>query len=317
MSAVGGQEGQGVVVPHQNDLGVRVQGSQFLEDLFHVGHGLIPGLVTDLLHAGIQQLQGSLQLFRGQVQVFQALFQGLEGLEIQLPHGARQQGDQQFGGLAVGGSAHGPHELQHSVVGADEQGDQVGVCQFLPQGRQVVVGDTGGGGAGPDQVQDVAAHGSRHPVVHGMVPVQAQGVGHPGHIAVFGVIMVVFLHIIALGGAGKVGVLQAHAGGDAVTQGNIGIGIFLCCKGRQYRQHQQCQGQQQADKTFFHNEPPYMANSEKITFPEPSGSDVPDICGRRRWGGRRWPPGCRRQRQKPRRTAGPASAPSGSGCGSA
>lgn len=75
-----------------------------------------------------------------------------------------------------------------------------------------------------------------------MVPVQAQGVGHPGHIAVFGVIMVVFLHIIALGGAGKVGVLQAHAGGDAVAQGNIGIGIFLCCKGRQYRQHQQCQG---------------------------------------------------------------------------
>ena len=152
------------------------------------------------------------------------------------------------------------------VVGADEQGDQVGVCQFLPQGRQVVVGDTGGGGAGPDQVQDVAAHGSRHPVVHGMVPVQAQGVGHPGHIAVFGVIMVVFLHVIALGGAGKVGVLQAHTGGDAVAQGNIGVGIFLCCKGRQDRQHQQSQGQQQADNTFFHKEPPCIASSEKDHF---------------------------------------------------
>ena len=242
MSAVGGQEGQGIVVTHQNDLGVGVQGSQLLEDLFHVGHGLAPGLVTDLLHAGIQQLQGGLQFFRGQVQVFQALSQGLEVLEIQLPHGARQQGNQQFGGLAVGGSAHSSHELEHGVVGADKQGDQVSVCQLLPQGRQVVVGDTGGGGAGPDQVQDVAAHGSRHTVVHGMVPVQAQGVGHPGHIAVLGVIVVVFLYVIALGGAGKVGVLQAHTGGDAVTQGNIGIGIFLCCKGRQYRQHQQCQG---------------------------------------------------------------------------
>ena len=142
----------------------------------------------------------------------------------------------------------------------------VGVCQFLPQGRQVVVGDTGGGGAGPDQVQDVAAHGSRHPVVHGMVPVQAQSVGHPGHIAVFGVTMVVFLHIIALGGAGKVGVLQAHTGGDAVAQGNIGVGIFLCCKGRQDRQHQQSQGQQQADNTFFHKEPPCIASSEKDHF---------------------------------------------------
>ena len=30
VSAVGGQEGQGVVVTHQNDLGVRVQGSQLL-----------------------------------------------------------------------------------------------------------------------------------------------------------------------------------------------------------------------------------------------------------------------------------------------
>lgn len=105
VSAVGGQEGQGIVVAHQNDLGVRVQGSQLLEDLFHIGHGLAPGLVTDLLHAGIQQLQGGLQFFRGQVQVFQALSQGLEVLEIQLPHGARQQGDQQFGGLAVGGFA--------------------------------------------------------------------------------------------------------------------------------------------------------------------------------------------------------------------
>ena len=75
-----------------------------------------------------------------------------------------------------------------------------------------------------------------------MVPVQAQGVGHPGHIAVFGVIMVVFLHIIALGGAGKVGVLQAHTGGDAVAQGHIGISVPVLRKGRQYRQHQQCQG---------------------------------------------------------------------------
>ena len=317
MSAVGGQEGQGIVVAHQNDLGVRVQGSQLLEDLFHVGHSLAPGLVTDLLHAGIQQLQGGLQFFRGQVQVFQALSQGLEVLEIQLPHGARQQGDQQLGGLAGGGSAHGSHELEHGVVGADEQGDQVSICQLLPQGRQVVVGGTGGGGAGLDQVQDVAAHGSRHPVVHGMVPVQAQGVGHPGHIAVFGVIMVVFLHVIALGSGGKVGVLQAYAGGDAVTQGHIGISVPVLRKGGHSQQHQHGGCQQQADNTFFHNEPPYMANSEKITFPEPSGSDVPDICGRRRWGGRRWPPGCRRQRQKPRRTAGPASAPSGSGCGSA
>lgn len=82
VSALGGQEGQGVVVTHQNDLGVRVQGSQLLEDLFHIGHSLVPGLVTDFLHAGIQQLQGGLQLFRGQVQVFQALFQGLEGLRF-------------------------------------------------------------------------------------------------------------------------------------------------------------------------------------------------------------------------------------------
>ena len=78
--------------------------------------------------------------------------------------------------------------------------------------------------------------------------------------------MVVFLHVIALGGAGKVGVLQAHTGGDAVAQGNIGVGIFLCCKGRQDRQHQQSQGQQQADNTFFHKEPPCIASSEKDHF---------------------------------------------------
>ena len=63
--------------------------------------------------------------------------------------------------------------------------------------------------------------------------------------------MVVFLHIIALGGAGKVGVLQAHTGGDAVAQGHIGISVPVLRKGGHSQQHQHGGCQQQADNTFF------------------------------------------------------------------
>ena len=167
------------------------------------------------------------------------------------------------------------------------------------------------------QLQQIVAHQGGHAVVDGVVTVQPQGIGHFGHIAVTGIAVVVPGHVIEAAVFLVDGIRQADAGSDAVAQGHIGISVPVLRKGGHSQQHQHGGCQQQADNTFFHNEPPYMANSEKITFPEPSGSDVPDICGRRRWGGRRWPPGCRRQRQKPRRTAGPASAPSGSGCGSA
>lgn len=66
---------------------------------------------------------------------------------------------------------------------------------------------------------------------------------------------------------------QADAGYDAVAQGNVGIlvlgcfrsfrlglhqgGVWLGSPGRDHRQHQQSQGQQQADKAFFHNAPPF------------------------------------------------------------
>ena len=54
--------------------------------------------------------------------------------------------------------------------------------------------------------------------------------------------MVVFLHIIALDGDGKVGVLQAYAGGDAVTQGHIGISVLVLRKGGHRQQHKHGQG---------------------------------------------------------------------------
>lgn len=78
--------------------------------------------------------------------------------------------------------------------------------------------------------------------------------------------MVVFLHIIALGGAGKVGVLQAHTGGDAVAQGHIGISVPVLRKGGHSQQHQHGGCQQQAENAFFHKEPPCIASSEKDHF---------------------------------------------------
>ena len=53
----GRQQGQGIVVPHQNDLGVGVQSLQLLEQGLKVGQGRGLALGADLCNAAAQQLQ--------------------------------------------------------------------------------------------------------------------------------------------------------------------------------------------------------------------------------------------------------------------
>ena len=150
------------------------------------------------------------------------------------------------------------------------------MLQLLAQVRQREIDAGTLAGACPYQLQQVAAHQGRHSVVGGLVPAQAQALGHPGHIAILGVALVVAGHIVVPAVPLVDRIRQANAGYDAVAQGNVGILVLGCFRsfrlglhrggvcsgrlggpGRDHRQHQQSQGQQQADKAFSHNAPPF------------------------------------------------------------
>ena len=87
-----------------------------------------------------------------------------------------------------------------------------------------------------------------------MVTVQAQSIRHTGNVAVRGVAVIVFLDVIAGGGDVELGIRQAYAGGNAVAQSHIGIGVIFRRGVRRKSGHGRCQQhhrrQQQAEKTF-------------------------------------------------------------------
>ena len=67
------QQGNGIVVAHQNDLGVGVQGLQLLEQGLKVGQGRGLALGADLCNAAVQQLQQGFALLSRDVQRVQVL----------------------------------------------------------------------------------------------------------------------------------------------------------------------------------------------------------------------------------------------------
>ena len=268
------QQGNGIVVAHQNDLGVGVQGLQLLEQGLKVGQGRGLALGADLCNAAVQQLQQGLALLGGDVQRVQVLPEGGKGggvhlAEVALQH--RQQGLKDLG--AAHGRGNAVHDRHQYVVGTDLHRDHLSVLQLLAQVRQREIDAGTLAGACPYQLQQVAAHQGRHSVVGGLIPAQAQALGHPGHIAILRVALVVAGHIVVPAVPLVDRIRQADAGYNAVAQGNVGIlvlgcfrsfrlglhqgGVWLGSPGRDHRQHQQSQGQQQADKAFFHNAPPF------------------------------------------------------------
>ena len=275
----GRQQGQGIVVPHQNDLGVGVQSLQLLQQGLDVGQGGGLALGANVGNAAAQQLQQGLALLGGDVQRVQVLPEGGKGggihlAEVALQH--RQQGLKDLG--APHGSGNAVHDGHQHVIGTDLHRNDLSVLQLLAQVGQNKIYAGTLAGTGPHQLQQVAAHQGRHSVIGGLGPAQAQTIGYPGHIAILGVALVVAGNIVIPSVSLVNGVRQANAGYNAVAQSNVriavlirfgsGIGLGLhrggVCggrlggPGRNHRQHQQSQGQQQADNAFFHDVPPFF-----------------------------------------------------------
>src|SRR5699024_8529243 len=78
-----------------------------------------------------------------------------------------------------------------------------------------------------DHLQQVLGHQGGQAQVKGVVPVQAQHLGHVGDVAAVGVAFEVGADVVENFGRREVEAVEAHPGGDAVAQGYVGQLVVL------------------------------------------------------------------------------------------
>ena len=233
VAAPAGDERHRVGVAHEDDLGIRVEIADLLHDGDEGRGGLGVSLVADLAHAGEEQIPGGILLGLGQVHRLDAAVDGGHGgAGTFIAQVAGQNGSGQLLALPVGGVAQSHDAGDEGVVGADLDGDDVGLADVVPElrvvvlaaGRHVHLGHL----AVPDHVREVGSRQGRQAEVDGVVTVEAESCSHLADIAVGRVAMEVGSHIDAVAGARTVlDIGQTDAGHDAVAQCDVGELLVL------------------------------------------------------------------------------------------
>ena len=191
------------------------------------------------------------ELRGGQGQLLQAVHKVVDVVRGQV---AEHSGDHAVGQLftfPVGSLAQGHDGTDQGVVGTDLQGDEVRFLDIFLQLRHRGILHAGimvhgGHGTSLNQVCQVLGHHGGQAQVDGVVTIQAQLVGYIAHKALAIVAFVIAGHIEAVLYQLVLQAAQAHAGGHAVTDGDIGVLFFgggLCNRrhsiffGKSFRLH--------------------------------------------------------------------------------
>ena len=223
--APAGQQGNGVGGTDQQDLGVRVQGADGLDDGADVCAADGVGVIADLAHAGGGKVPDGIHLALGQLELLHAGVKSGLGLRVLAAQVAAQHDGSQILTLPVGRIAEGHDGGHEGVVGAHLDGDDIGLFDVVDDLRVVVLA----AGelvhlahlAGLDQLHEVGAHQAGQTEIDGVVTVKAEGLGYLTDVAVLRVALEVEgdIHTHQVVGVGNIG--QAHAGADAVAEGNV------------------------------------------------------------------------------------------------
>ena len=221
-----GQQRHGIGIAQQHDFGIRVQCANTGHDLRQaVGHIGI-GLIADLIHAAEQQAVGGAALVKGKGHTVQRFEEEPQLLEVEITQGTADHQPGQLLTLPVGGLAQTYDAGHQRVVGADLDGNDIGLAQILLIFRVDVICAGSlihlGHGAVLHHIQHVRAHQAGQAQIDGVLAVQPKALAHKGGVALGRVALKVRLQIVADLGDVVFHIGKADTGGDAVAQRHIG-----------------------------------------------------------------------------------------------
>ena len=221
-----GQQRHGIGVAQQHDFGIRVQCTDTGHDLRQAGGHIGIGLIADLIHAAEQQAVGGAAFVKGKGHTVQRFEEEPQLLEVEITQGTADHQCGKLLALPVGGLAQ-THDAGHQrVVGADLDGNDIGLAQILLIFRVDVICAGSlihlGHGAVLHHIQHVRAHQAGQAQIDRVLAVQPKALAHKGGVALGRVALKVRLQIVADLGDVVFHIGKADTGGDAVAQRHIG-----------------------------------------------------------------------------------------------